>query len=211
MQSPIFSELAMACNTCKTSAFDRVHNYSKQRAKKMSLEHYTRKAFEAAAHIIPEKVRARRETVWPAAMRALAVHEGQPHGLLHSDVHIGNWYQTSDGKMGLCDWQCLSRGHWSRDFAYVVTAALTPDDRRKWERDLLTRYLERFGERTGLRLDFDESFLHYRQQIVHALLMWTITLCHSPMLPNMQTEETTLAMIERMTTAMADLDSLDSI
>jgi len=22
---------------------------------------------------------------------------------------------------GLCDWQCLSRGHWSRDFAYVVT------------------------------------------------------------------------------------------
>jgi hypothetical protein len=29
-------------------------------------------------------------------------------------------------------------------------------------------------------------------------------------LPNMQPEDTTLTMIERMTTAMADLDALDS-
>ena len=40
--------------------------------------------------------------------------------------------------------------------------------------------------------------------------MWTITLCHSPLLPNMQREETMLTMIERITTAMADLDSIDS-
>ena len=112
--------------------------------------------------------------------------------------------------MGLCDWQCLSRGHWSRDFAYAVTAALTPDDRRNWEKDLLVRYLDRFAALTGSELSLDQSFLHYRQQIVHALLMWTITLCHSPLLPNMQPEETTLAMIERMTIAMADLDSIDA-
>ena len=48
------------------------------------------------------------------------------------------------------------------------------------------------------------------QQIVHALAMWTITLCHSRLLPNMQPEDTTLTMIERITTAMADLDALDS-
>jgi len=129
---------------------------------------------------------------------------------VHSDVHIGNWYRTGAGKMGLCDWQCLSRGHWSRDFAYAVIAALTPDDRRNWEKDLLVRYLERFGEHTGTRPDFDASFRHYRQQMVHALLMWTITLCHSRLLPSMQPEATTLAMIERITTAMADLDSLDA-
>jgi hypothetical protein len=51
-------------------------------------------------------------------------------------------------------------------FAYAVTAALTPKDRREWERDLLARNLELFSERTGTRPDFDESFLHYRQQIV---------------------------------------------
>ena len=179
-------------------------------AEKMSLEHYTRKAFDVASHVIPASVLAQRDVVWPAAKRALAVHDSEPQGLIHSDVHIGNWYRTGAGKMGLCDWQCLARGHWSRDFAYAVTAALTPEDRRKWEKDLLLRYLDRFAGLTGTRPDFDTSFLHYRQQMVHALLMWTITLCHSPLLPNMQSEATTLAMIERISTAMADQDSLRS-
>ena len=179
-------------------------------AAKMGTEYYTRKAFDAAAHVIPEGVMARRDDVWPATMRALALHDSEPQGLIHSDVHIGNWYRTGAGQMGLCDWQCLSRGHWSRDFAYAVTASLTPDNRRSWERELLARYVERFAEKTGVKPDFDLSFLRYRQQIVHALAMWTITLCHSPLLPNMQPEDTTLTMIERMTTAMADLDALDS-
>jgi aminoglycoside phosphotransferase (APT) family kinase protein len=180
-------------------------------AEKMSTEYYTRKAFDAAAHVIPAKVLARRDEVWPATIRALAVHESEPQGLIHSDVHIGNWYRTGAGVMGLCDWQCLSRGHWSRDFAYAVTASLTPEDRGNWERDLLARYIERFAERTGVKPDFDLSFLHYRQQILHALAMWTITLCHSALLPNMQPEATTLAMIGRIATAMADLNSIDSL
>ena len=179
-------------------------------AEKMGTEYYTRKAFDAAAHVIPASVMARRAEVWPATMRALALHDSEPQGLLHSDVHIGNWYRTGAGLMGLCDWQCLSRGHWTRDFSYAVTASLTPDNRRKWERELLARYIERFADKTGVKPDFDLSFLRYRQQIVHALAMWTITLCHSPLLPNMQPEDTTVTMIERMTTAMDDLDALDS-
>lgn len=179
-------------------------------AEKMGTEYYTRKAFDAAAHVIPPELLARRDQIWPATMRALALHDSGPQGLIHSDVHIGNWYRTGAGQMGLCDWQCLSRGHWSRDFAYAVTASLTPDNRRNWERELLARYIERFAEKTGVRPDFDLSFLHYRQQIAHALAMWTITLCHSPLLPAMQPEDTTLTMIERITTAMADLDSIDS-
>jgi aminoglycoside phosphotransferase (APT) family kinase protein len=179
-------------------------------AAKMGTEYYTRKAFDAAAHVIPAEVLARRDEVWPVTMRALALHDSEPQGLIHSDVHIGNWYRTGAGQMGLCDWQCLSRGHWTRDFAYAVTASLTPDNRRSWERELLARYIERFAEKTGITPDFDLSFQRYRQQIVHALAMWTITLCHSRLLPNMQPEDTTLTMIERMTTAMADLDALDS-
>jgi len=179
-------------------------------AAKMGTEYYTRKAFDAAAHVIPAEVLARRDEVWPVTMRALALHDSEPQGLIHSDVHIGNWYRTDAGQMGLCDWQCLSRGHWTRDFAYAVTASLTPDNRRSWERELLARYIERFAEKTGITPDFDLSFQRYRQQIVHALAMWTITLCHSRLLPNMQPEDTTLTMIERMTTAMADLDALDN-
>ena len=79
-----------------------------------------------------------------------------------------------------------------------------------WERDLLKRYLERMGARAGVILGFAESFDHYRRQMLHALWMWTITLCHSPILPAMQTEDTSLAMIERISAAMADLDSIDA-
>jgi hypothetical protein len=42
---------------------------------------------------------------------------------------------------------------------------------------------------------------------VHALAMWTITLA-TPAVADMQL--TTIKMIERMTTAVADLDALDS-
>ena len=179
-------------------------------AEKMRTEHYTQKAFDAAKDIIPATLMARRAEVWPATMRALAVHKSEPGTLLHSDVHIGNWYQTGEGRMGLCDWQCPSIGHWSRDFAYALTAALTPDDRRNWERELLARYIAKLAEQCGARLEFDPSWTHYRQQVLHALAMWTITLCHSPLLPSMQPVAMTRTMLERITIAADELRSLDA-
>ena len=96
--------------------------------------------------------------------------------------------------------------HW-----YVVREIGFPDKETfDASYELAGAWLTGFAEKTGVRTDFDVSFQRYRQQIVHALAMWTITLCHSPLLPNMQPEDTTLTMIERMTTAMADLDALDS-
>jgi hypothetical protein len=179
-------------------------------AEKMGFERYTDKALDVGADVIPPALRRRRRELWPAVIRALQAHRVRPNVFLHSDVHIGNWYQTTAGRMGLCDWQCPSKGHWSRDFAYAVSAALTPEHRREWERELLRRYLERLHEASGVRHNFDESWTLYRQQILHALIMWTITLCHSPFLPSMQPEAMTLAMIHRMTTAICDLESLDS-
>jgi aminoglycoside phosphotransferase (APT) family kinase protein len=180
-------------------------------AKKMRTEHYTGRALDAAATLIPPKLMARRAEIWPAIMHALAIHETEPNVFLHSDVHIGNWYQTGTGRMGLCDWQCPSRGHWARDFAYAVSAALEPENRRSWERDLLARYLDRLAAQGGPRIEFARGFDCYRQQVLHAFPMWTITLCHSPLLPSMQTEETTREMIRRIAIAMDDLDALDSV
>jgi aminoglycoside phosphotransferase (APT) family kinase protein len=186
-------------------------NWFRIGAQKMRTEFYTGKALDAAAHVVPAALMSRRAEVWPATMRALAVHENEPGVFLHSDVHIGNWYQTGAGRMGLCDWQCPSRGHWSRDLSYALSAALKPEDRRAWERDLVARYLDRLAERCGARLDFDRSFTQYRQQMLHALAMWTITLRHSPLLPSMQTEAMTLAMIERIAIAIVDLESMDCV
>ncbi len=166
-------------------------------------------AMIAAADVIPAAVLARKHEIWPAALRSLATHEREPRTLLHSDVHLGNWYETGAGRMGLCDWALVCKGHWSRDVAYALMTTLATPDRRAWEQALLERYLARMRERCGLTLDFDAAFARYRQQAFAALLMWTPTLCHPPTMPDMQPEEMSLEMIARITAAIADLDALD--
>jgi len=164
-------------------------------------------AMVAAADLIPRDVLARKDDIYPLMMRGLAAHTEGPRTLLHSDVHLGNWYITGEGRMGLCDWALVCRGHWSRDFAYAVSTTLDVPDRRAWERDLLHRYLDRMAESAGVRIAFDEAWLHYRRQTFAALLMWTPTLCHPPTMPDMQPEAMSLEMIRRITAAISDLES----
>jgi hypothetical protein len=160
--------------------------------------------------VIPADVTRRRAEIWPMTMKALDLHRKGPHTLLHSDVHLGNWYISGEGRLGLCDWQCLGQGHWARDVAYALSTTIAIEDRRAWERDLLERYLEQMREKRGLSIGFDEAWDLYRQQILLALMMWTPTLVHTRTTPDMQPEEMSLEMIKRMTAAMSDLKSLDS-
>jgi phosphotransferase family enzyme len=172
-------------------------------------ECHERAMIRAEAVIPPDLSRSRAE-VWPATIKALALHNKETPTLLHSDVHLGNWYVTGDGRMGLCDWQCLGKGHWARDVSYAISATLAIEDRRAWERDLLKRYLAQMGEKCALGISFDRAWSLYRQQIPLALLMWTPTLVHTRTTPDMQPEEMSLEMIKRITTAMSDVESLDS-
>lgn len=175
---------------------------------KLGIDKYHEEAMLLAADHIPDALMARRPALWDALMASLEPHVSGPTTVIHSDVHIGNWYQTGDGRMGLCDWQCIARGHWSRDLAYVITASLSIDDRRTWEEALVRAYAEELSAVSRTKVSFDEAFLGYRRQIPHALLMWTPTLCHSELLPHMQSDEMSLAMIERMAAAIDDLDSI---
>jgi hypothetical protein len=175
---------------------------------KLGIDQYHEEAMLQAADLIPDRLMGQRPALWDAAINSLQPHIDGPTTFLHSDVHVGNWYQTGDGHMGLCDWQCVGRGHWSRDLAYVISAALLVDDRRAWEESLVRTYAEVLSDASKTTVTFDEAFLNYRRQLPHALLMWTPTLCHSDLLPHMQSDETSLAMIERMCAAIDDLDSI---
>ena len=165
-------------------------------------------AMVAAADVIPPALLARKSEIWPAALRALALHEREPRTLLHSDVHLGNWYVTGDGRLGLCDWALVCKGHWARDVAYALMTTLATPDRRAWERDLLGRYLERMRA-SGLALGFDAAWDRYRAQSFAALLMWTPTLRHPPTMPDMQPEAMSREMIARICAAIVDLEALD--
>ena len=174
------------------------------------LEKYHDMAMAKAAAVIPPAVVARCAETWPAFRRAVESHASLPQTFLHSDVHLGNWYVTAEGRMGLCDWGCVMKGNGARDFAYAVSATLDVEDRRAWERDLLTLYLDRLHAAGGESVPFAEGFRRYRQQLFCALLMWTPTLCHSPLLPDMQPEAVATEMIRRISTAIGDHDALDA-
>jgi hypothetical protein len=112
--------------------------------------------------------------------------------------------------MGLSDWQCVSRGHWGRDFGYTIGTALTIEDRRAWERDLLDFYLDQLYAAGGPKVSFDEGWVHYRQQLTTALTWWTITYNPAPGMPHMQPIDTAREFVKRLATAIDDLESLDS-
>ena len=160
--------------------------------------------------VVPAPVFARREEIWPQLKRSLSAHQDEPRTVIHSDVHLGNWYRTGAGVVGLGDWQCICTGHWAHDLAYTVSTLLPVEDRRAAEGDLLARYVERLHEAGGPKVSIDHAWLRYRQQMFAALLMWTPTLVHPPTMPDMQPEAMSRLMIHRITTAIDDLDSLGS-
>jgi aminoglycoside/choline kinase family phosphotransferase len=164
----------------------------------------------AAREVMPDSIMARRAEIWPLTLRSVQRQIELPQTLNHGDVHLKNWYIRGGDQMGLNDFQVLNRGHWSRDVAYVLATALTIEDRRKWERELIAYYIERLQQHGGGKESFDASWKNYRQQLFSVLAWWTITMSPSKTMPDMQPVDTTLCFLERIGQAMEDLDVLDS-
>jgi hypothetical protein len=165
-----------------------------------------------SAEFVPTTLLDRRKEIYPAFMRSLELNVRGPLTLLHSDVHLGNWYATDDGRMGQYDWQAIVKGQWALDFAYAMTSALAVDDRRAWEHELIALYLERLAANgVAAPPTSAEAFLAYRQQIFHALVFWLYTIGAGPLQPNMQPRDICEVNVQRMAAAAADLESLDSL
>lgn len=163
-----------------------------------NIERYHAKGMAQAASVLPAELRSTSRDLWDAFQRSVAAHDAGPVTLIHNDVHLGNWFRTDRGRLGLCDWQCVCVGIGVRDLAYAIATALHVEDRRRWEDELIGRY--------GAALDLDEATVRagYREQLPGALMMWTSTLSKPPGLPDMQPKATSLEMIRRITTALAD-------
>lgn len=167
--------------------------------------------FDRAESAFPAEFRRRKGEVWPAVMRSLELHGQGPRTLLHSDVHSRNWYLIGPKGMGLYDWQLITRGTWALDVAYALASALTVQDRRAWERDLIELYLDRLRTAGGPALPFENAWLTYRQQPFHGLAFWLYTIGAGRLQPAMQPDEVSLANLERMTNMIVDLDSFDAL
>lgn len=123
--------------------------------------------------------------------------------VVHWDPHIGNTYLDAQGRPGFADWQCVCRTSCFHDVGYFVGGALTFEDRRRTERDLLGHYLDALAAHGVSGPGWDEAWLDYRRYQLYGFL-WV--LCS----PLMQPVDIIAAMTERHAAAIADHDPLHS-
>jgi aminoglycoside phosphotransferase (APT) family kinase protein len=128
--------------------------------------------------------------------------------LLHGDPHIGNTYVLPNDDIGFLDWQMVRRGNFSLDLGYFLQGALTIDDRRSAERDLLEEY------RAALALPADEMpssgelWLRYRASTAHGLAIWIATLSGGDA---WQRPDISLAFAQRYSAAFVDLETRSAL
>ncbi|OCB30183.1 hypothetical protein A5674_13825 [Mycobacterium malmoense] len=175
----------------------------------IGFEKRTLLGLERSRELVPQELIARKGELWPGLMKALCRNVSGPTTLVHSDTHLGNWYQDDAGNMGLLDWQCLGIGGWALDLSYALGSALTIDDRRAWEDDLLALYLAELAKRNGEPPPFERARSEYRNQTLHGLVFWLYTIAGGPLQPPMQLKPVSRANVERLAQAVVDHGSLD--
>ncbi len=162
---------------------------------------------ERAGELIPVEVRGlsgeQIEQRWMEYIPTLTLG---PQTLLHGDAHIGNTYVLPDDDVGFLDWQVLRRGHGSLDVGYFLQGAITVEDRRANERELLAEYHAHLDLEAPDLPDLDELWLRYRASTAHGLALWLATAAS-----NWQRLEVSLALAERYAHAFVDLDGAAAI
>ena len=159
---------------------------------------------ERAAELLPAAVSARLDRqLLDLCMRSIASFGTGIPTLLHADPHIGNTYVLPGDEVGFLDWQVCRRGHWSQDLAYFLVSALTVDDRRAAEADLLEIYLDALPVTGADRPDHDEINLRYRAAHAYGLVVWLATYSTD----RAQTPEVCRALIQRYAAAFVDGDT----
>lgn len=77
-----------------------------------------------------------------------------------------------NGEVLLFDWQCVCRGFWARDVAYLLASATPTEFRREHEDEWLRYYLEKLHEGGGPKIAIDEAWQAVSEQLLGALMYW---------------------------------------
>jgi Ser/Thr protein kinase RdoA (MazF antagonist) len=130
-----------------------------------------------------------------------------PKTLLHGDAHVGNTYVLPDGEIGFPDWQVVRRGNWSQDAGYFLVSALSEQDRRGHERELLEVC------RSHLQVPKDElptaeqARMQCRATPAYGMAVWLSTLGTD----GWQSREISKVLTERFAAAFVELDTVSAL
>jgi Phosphotransferase enzyme family len=152
---------------------------------------------------VPEEVRDAQGLVDGFRWLAKDIVTADPWSVIHGDAHVGNVFLDAAGKPSFLDWQIVQRGPWYLDVGYHLASALTVEDRRRTDKDLVRHYLEQLTA-TGVEApSWDEAWLGVRRGIVYGFFLWGITLKVNPAV--------TTALLTRLGTAAADHDAFAAL
>lgn len=116
---------------------------------------------------------------------------------IHGDPHIDNAYMTASGEPGFLDWQAASNGNCFHDVSYFVTSALTVEDRRASEEQIVKHYLQRLGRLGGPQVDWETGWYEYKKHLFHGYVLALTQ-------PGMQSQENIRALVGRYISAIVD-------
>ncbi|KAH6886335.1 kinase-like domain-containing protein [Thelonectria olida] len=125
---------------------------------------------------------------------------------LHGDPHTGNTFLDKDERPFFLDWQTMHLGSAFHDFAYFVVGALSVEDRRAHELEILehyVNYLTKFGVE-GVSIDDEDVVKEYHKCCMSGL-GWVLT----PY--DMQGRERVWAMCERYCAAIVDHKTIELV
>jgi hypothetical protein len=126
-----------------------------------------------------------------------------PWSVIHGDAHVGNLFLDGGGRPAFVDWQLVQRGPWYIDVGYHIASALTVEDRRRHEADLVRHYLEQLAARGADPPSADAAWAGIRRGILYGFYLWGITVYVDPAI--------TTALLERLGTAAADHDAYGAV
>jgi aminoglycoside phosphotransferase (APT) family kinase protein len=132
-------------------------------------------------------------------------HEG-PHTVIHGDTHIGNLFLDQDGRVGFLDWGIINVNTPMREISYFMTMAMSIDDRRAHERDLLRFYLDLRRAAGVSEITFDDAWRAHR---IHAAYNVPAS-CQVVRFPAGISEERRVFADAFLARAEASLDDLDA-
>jgi thiamine kinase-like enzyme len=152
---------------------------------------------------VPEAVRDPQRLFDAYSRVAADAMTASPWAVIHGDAHVGNLFLDREGRPSFVDWQLAQRGPWYLDVAYHLASALTVEDRRRAEDDLVRHYLDRLAAGGVESPTQDEVRRGLRRGLLHGFYLWGITLKVDPPI--------TSALLERLGTAVDDHDALHEL
>jgi Phosphotransferase enzyme family len=123
--------------------------------------------------------------------------------LVHGDAQLMNMYFTPDGVPGYLDWQTAMHGFWAHDVTEFIVTALSVEDRRRSERDLVDAYVTALKAQGVTGLSSAAAWSEYTR---HTAYTFHWVLCQ----PEWQPEDVCLLNAERACAAIQDHSSLNA-